>query len=388
VALDQVYLDYNATSPLSVSVSNWLKSGDLNFANPSSQHSAGKSARKEINQTRLKIFKTFNKKEDQTDLFFHSGATEAMVTFAHAFAEEARIRSKKLLICFSKLDHPAVTSLPGLFLGDHVEHFELSLKSDLDYDHQKNLDALKNKKSANPDLIILYHHLWIHNETGFVSPLSELQDFKGIPELYIHVDAVQSPGKIPSWRELEVGDIWSFSAHKFGALKGVGFTLINKDVPFYPLILGGGQQKAMRGGTENPLAIKSIALALFDLELVDVVQTTHYKEEFEAFLEKELSGIGGVVKGSLRNSNTIYFYFNSLSSDITLALFDLNGLMLSAGSACSSGAARPSQVMIQLGLNEMSKNGLRLSMGFSLDRVLLEDLKKRFQEVISKIKSR
>lgn len=384
--LERLYLDYNATSPLSQSVIDWLKSGDVLFANPASQHSHGKASRKLINEARTKIYSTFKRSEKDTKLFFHSGATEAFFTFTYSFSEMARLSGKELLVCYSKIDHPAVTTLADRYWGPHVKFLELKLGSDLSYDHTKNFQIIKDKKENNPDLIVLYHHLWVHNETGFVSPLSELQKLKTIPDVYIHVDAVQVPGKIPEWRDLSVGDIFSFSAHKFGALKGIGFSFFPASLSFVPLISGGGQQTNLRSGTENPQGVRSIALALADLEKVDVVANMKKREDLQKFMEKELSGVGEVLKGKIQNSNTIYFYLNGLSSDIALALFDINGLMISAGSACSSGAAKDSTILLELGKKAEAKNGLRLSMGFQVSDQELQKIKELFQKALGKLK--
>ena len=143
---DRIYLDFNATSPLSPSVQNWLKSGEFHFANPASQHSAGKASRKSINESRAKIFSVFGKSEKETSLFFHSGATEGINTIARSFAEEARLSGKDLLICVSKIDHPAVTSLEENFLGPHVKFLELKRGQDLFYAHEENYKTILDKK--------------------------------------------------------------------------------------------------------------------------------------------------------------------------------------------------------------------------------------------------
>lgn len=384
---DSLYLDFNATSPLSTSVTRWLKSGDVIFANPSSQHTSGKAARKAINESRLRVYDVFSKTEKDSRLFFHSGATEAFLTVAWSMSEIARTSGKKLLICFARTDHPAVTSLRERFWGDHVMIHELALKKDLSYDHVANLKELQGKKASTPELLILYHHLWVHNETGMVSPLEELAPLKQVSDLYLHVDGVQAPGKIPEWGSLTYGDIWTFSGHKFGALKGIGFSFVREGVPFHALFTGGGQQQGMRGGTENPLGVTGLALALNDLLKVDVEKTRAQKEELEKFMKKELQGIGELVTPARRNSNTIYFYLDKLPSDVGLALFDLNGLMLSAGSACSSGAARPSMVLTELGKLEVAKNGLRISLGFQVDEDLLNRVKSRLSHVFNKLRS-
>lgn len=386
VELNRLYLDYNATSPLSASVIDWLKSGEVLFANPASQHSRGKSSRKVINECRTQILKTFSKSESDSSLFFHSGATEAFLTFTYSFSEMARLQGKELLVCYSKIDHPAVTSLAERYWGPHVKFYELKVDRSLNYLHIENLTYLQDQKENRPELIILYHHLWVHNETGFISPLNDLQQFKSIPDLFIHVDAVQAPGKIMNWKDLDEGDVWSFSAHKFGALKGIGFTLMKKNLPFHSLITGGGQQGGLRSGTENPQGVKSIALAFKDLEKVDVALNTSKREAFESFLDKALAGIGGIIRSPAKNSNTVYFYFNKLTSDLGIALFDLHGLELSAGSACSSGSAKASAIMLQRGLGSEARNGIRLSWGFEVSENEIAEIQRRFLLVIEKVK--
>ncbi|MBA2403726.1 MAG: aminotransferase class V-fold PLP-dependent enzyme [Bdellovibrionales bacterium] len=386
VPVKSLYLDYNATSPLSPSVLDWLKSGDFVFANPSSQHSAGKASRKIINESRAQLFSVFSKNEKDNSLFFHSGATEAMITLAYSFSEWARLTGKDLLICYSKLDHPAVTALSERYFGNHVKFLELKINHQLDYVHSANLQMIQDKKDNNPDLIILYHHLWVHNETGSVSPLQPLKLLKAIPDLFIHVDAVQAPGKIPDWNVLDVGDVFTFSGHKFGALKGIGFSFIDKKISFSALISGGGQQSGLRSGTENPQAVKSLSLALNDLLKVDVKKNMLQREKLETFIKAELNGIGGVIEPQMKNSNTIYFYLQNLSSDIALALFDQGGMEISAGSACSSGTAKPSAVMTHLGYKDEVKNGLRLSFGPQVSDSELQLIQDKFQIIVNRIK--
>lgn len=384
--LGRLYLDYNATSPLSKSVSDWLKSGDLIFANPSSQHSDGKSARKLVNETKTQVFETFKQSDKTTNLFFHSGATEGIYSFAHSFAEHARLLGKDLLICFSKVDHPAVQALEERYFGSHVKYFHLERDKKLHYLHDENFETLQDKKDNNPDLIILYHHLWVHNETGFVSPLEELEKFKTIPDLFIHVDAVQAPAKIPEWNLLSCGDIWTFSAHKFGALKGIGFTLFSKNISFHPMIMGGGQQNNLRSGTENIHGLKSLSLALTDARKIDIKKTNDLRLDLVAFMNSELQGIGELILDQNMASNTIYFFLYKYTSDIALALFDLHGIEISAGSACSSGAARPSQVLLQMDHQQTAKNGLRLSLPLESDEELLNRVKQMISPVFNKLR--
>jgi cysteine desulfurase len=383
---DRLYLDYNATSPLSHSVQDWLRSGEVLFANPASQHSDGKASRKLINESRAFIYETFGLREKDYKLFFHSGATEAFHTFTYSFSEMARLNGKELLVCYSRIDHPAVMSLSEKYFGPHVKFYELKRGSNLHYDHAENLNFLRDKKDNNPDLLILYHHLWVHNETGQISSLDELSEIRKIPDLYVHVDGVQAPGKIPRWNVLKGGDVWSFSAHKFGALKGIGFSFFRSDLFFHPFITGGSQQSNLRSGTENVQGVKSIALALKDLRRVNVEENSQRRKKLVEFVKTGLKDLGEVLDDKDMASNTIYFYLHHFPSDIALALFDLHGLEISAGSACSSGTAKPSAVLVQKGLKDTAKNGLRLSMAFENSEEDLNEIMVRLDRVFNKLR--
>jgi len=362
-----------------------LKSGDFLFGNPSSQHQSGKASRKQVNSARDYIFKTFKKSEKETSLFFHSGATESFFTFAHSFAEDCRLKGKNLLICFSNIDHPAVTSLEERFLGAQVRFLHLKRDQKTHYLHEENLAAIKDKKENDPDLVILYHHLWLHNETGFVAPLEELKPFQEIPDLYIHVDSVQAPGKIENWKDLSLGDIWSFSGHKFGALKGTGFTLMRKKIPYHPLFTGGAQQSNLRSGTENPMAVHALELALRDLEKVDVAETRNKVNQVRDILRSLMSGKGDILFETGMASNTIYFFLNNLTSDLGLALFDTNGLMISAGSACSSGSAKESKLLLSMGLKDVARNGLRMSLPMASDAIDEKIIVEKLQQTLARL---
>lgn len=393
----KIYLDYNATSPLSPSVLEWLKCGDFLFANPASQHSHGKLAKKMMNQAKNSITGSFKFHEDpsiplehQDDrLLIHSGATEAFVTFAHSFFEFSKLKKKKLLICFSEIDHPAVTQLMNKNWGPHVSSYLLKRKINLCYDFDFIEKDLLEFKKNEPDAIILYHHLWVHNETGFVSPLEDLSRLRvSLGEnFYIHVDAVQAPGKIRQWQTLKNADIYSFSSHKMGALKGCGFSFFRSSLPFLPLMTGGGQQENLRSGTENTMGVIATSLALKDLQSLDFDLKDQYRNRLVKYLSEKLSSMGAVVDFKNVASNTIYFYFKNLSSDFTLTLFDLHGIELSPGSACASGASKDSLVLKALNLHKFSRNGLRMSLPFTMNENLILEIESRLDDIFSKLEA-
>jgi cysteine desulfurase len=168
-------------------------------------------------------------------------------------------------------------------------------------------------------------------------------------------------------------------------LKGIGFSFFKSDIPFHGMILGGAQQGNLRSGTENVQGIHSIHLALTDLVKVDVNHNLEMRSKLLTFMKKELNGIGEVIDDKHMASNTIYFYLNHYSSDIALALFDVNGIEISAGSACSSGAAKASAILLHKGLQAVAKNGLRLSMGLEVSEEFLNKIEARLHPVFNKL---
>jgi len=362
-----------------------MASGSFIEANPSSQHSSGKLARKVVNQTKAQVFKTFSFAESQFDLFFHSGATEGLVTSALSFYTLAKKKKKKFIIYYSSLDHAAVTQLKVHPLLSDTDFYLLPLTNDLEYDHKEIKSLIE--KTLDSESLALYFHLWVHNETGMISDLESLSYLKSFTDLFLHIDAVQSVGKIQNWNSPPAWiDMVTFSGHKFGALKGVGFSFISKHVEFFPLISGGAQQGNLRSGTENAVGIYSLELALQDAKLRDFVFLQEAHEKMKILLKDQLKRLGGVVLDFRKVApNTIYFYFEKMSSDVALAFFDLNGLELSAGSACSSGTAKESLVLKSLHLDSVSKNGLRLSFNPQIKQEELSELLDLLKVALNKL---
>jgi cysteine desulfurase len=355
--LSRIYFDYNATSPLAPSVTRWLAEGDFFWGNPASQHSTGKYARARLDDVVESLQQTF---QTNHRLFFHSGATEGINTFAQGFPGES------VLFAYSPLDHSAVLTQAQRLR----EHGHMTLALPVDQQGQLRFDeaveALRVAQKLHAPTHTLLNWTWVHNETGVVWPLTEAVRVKAATGCIVHVDAAQAPGKIANWRSLASElDMYSFSSHKFGALKGTGWSFIHPDLALKPLLLGGGQQHGLRSGTENVMAAWSVKLALEEL-----VHSYHAGEaqdlmrEVRRELDGWLRGRGERVcaHAPRLNSNTALFVLYAMPADLSLPLFDLAGLELSAGSACGSGTARPSHVLQALGLGKWARHGLRLSL--------------------------
>ena len=209
-------------------------------------------------------------------------------------------------------------------------------------------------------------------------------------------DSVQTPGKIPGWQSLKNElDAYIYSSHKFGGIKGVGFSFIKDSFDYSSLITGGGQQKGSRSGTENPVGVYTTELALKDL--INGFTKSYVKDlkRIKNLVEKtivECLGEGVIVAREARekNINTISFIIPDTDANLLLMAFDLSGFQVSSGSACSSGSNIPSRILEALGLSEeLTKSGIRISLGkqtasFSDNEV--NELLSRLKNILKKYK--
>ena len=230
---------------------------------------------------------------------------------------------------------------------------------------------------------------YLNNESGVVWPLSLALKIKEATNAFVHVDAVQLVGKIPNWNLLAPAlDAYTFSGHKFGALKGVGFSFVKKDLDFTPLLVGGNQQTGLRAGTENALSIYSIKLALEDFnENFKADELLDAKKYIEAKISELIVGKGEIVaiNSPVRNLNTIFLILHGQKAEVLSAKFDLNGIDLSTGSACSSGIIKENRILMSMGY---SSDDSRASLRFSFSPFMNKsDAVIYFEKIESVLKS-
>jgi cysteine desulfurase len=341
-------------------VINFLQSGDFIFGNPSSIHSTGKKSKKFINETTEYLFNTFKLSQSAFSLVFHSGATEGINSFFKGIALLNFKLKKQCNFYFSTIDHAAVINLEADLkaLGHQVYFFTVDKNGD--FNSSKLIELIKNTTKA--DELAILNYTFVHNESGVVWPLDLALKIKNETGALVHVDAVQVVGKISNWNFLlSELDAYTFSAHKFGAMKSVGFTFLSKKVLISPWIVGGGQQNGSRSGTENALAIYSIKLALMDI--LDSFNPD-VLESSKLLIESSLQGKCIVVAKDAkhRNLNTIFAIFTNRKSSELSARFDLQGVDVSTGSACSSGIIKENRILLNMGFTkEESLSAIRFS---------------------------
>lgn len=357
----RIYLDFNATSPLAETVKSWLARGDFSFANPSSIHSSGKTAKRAVNEVSDFLYEFFGLSEDDFELIYHSGATEGMSMLIQGMAAYNEAHKLPAAFFYASSDHSCVVNQVARIQSKSQRCLELKV------DRQGNLlnEAIDLIQSTEAQTKVL-SYTWVNNETGVVWDLKEAARIKAETNALVIVDAVQAVGKVDDWRVLDPSlDAYTFSGHKFGALKGIGFSFIKKTFKLCPLVMGGGQQSGLRSGTENTIGISSLKIALEELfERQDLRLLQSSKQLIEEKLFDLIQNKGEIVGGlaKKRSHNTICFRLNGVKADQFLTAFDLAGIDVSTGSACSSGAVAPSRVLMAMGFDEaQAKSSLRLS---------------------------
>lgn len=295
---------------------------------------------------------------------YHSGASEGINTIFKGLAFKFFKEKKKVSFFFSTVDHACVVQLKEdlELLGHQVHYFPVD-KNGL-FNQAGLVKNILHETSEGRESYLNY--TFVNNETGVVWPLQWAEEIKKETKAFIHVDAVQAPGKIHNWDQLSPQlDAYTFSGHKFGALKGIGFTFINKALEYFPLIVGGTQQDGQRAGTENALGVHSLKLALLDMkENFKPDEVGKLKNDIEAALVEFIGDKGEVVARSapLRNLNTIFLILYGKKAEILSAKFDMMGVELSTGSACSSGIIKENRILMSMGYSfDNSRSSLRFS---------------------------
>lgn len=353
--MKKIYLDNNATAPLSSAVVEYITIGHFPYVNPASLYQSGKQLNRKLEEAIISIKNQYEGADD-LEIFFHSGASEGVSTFFNLAPHEVMV--------YFESDHPAVHAMAKINKKKGAIVIKLRLTSTGHFNEEELVSALASYK----DKKIYLNYTFVHNETGIVWPLEKAKKLKEKLNCFIHVDCAQAVGKTENWNKLSSSlDMYTFSSHKLGGLKGVGFSLINKNFPFRPLIPGGGQQYGLRGGTLNSMGIMTTDLALKDIHIKQNFNASLLlRGKIETLFKKYLGERGFVVlNDELRAVNTSLLCFREEKGDFLQAKFDMFGIEVSFGSACSSGSIKGSQTMISLGLEEYANNIIRISFGVS-----------------------
>ena len=357
----RTYLDHNATSPLRASAKDAMLKAMDRVGNASSVHGEGRGARKLLDDSREMIAREL-------------GVVAPMVIFTSSGSEANNLALKgapveRLLI--SAIEHPSVIE-SARASGKPVELIPVTGAGVVD------LDALARLLPGPKALISV---MSANNETGVIQPIAGIVALAQTHGALVHTDAVQAFGKLPLNFGLLGADLMTVSAHKLGGPAGIGALIVRDGLPMTPLIHGGGQELRRRAGTENLVAIAGFAAVAAEKRInIKNLRDT---------LESSLEGATIFGAGAERLPNTTYFAMPGMNAETLLMAFDLEGVAVSSGSACSSGKVAKSHVLAAMGVSpELARAAIRVSLGWSTTTDDIEHFTAAWRRILARHKAR
>lgn len=369
----EIYLDANATTPvLPQAREAALAAMAEDFGNPSSIHSTGLKARALMDGVRARARRVLGAGSGK--LLFLSGATEGIQTAVLSTLSALRERSQgPELLLYGATEHKAVP--------EAIRHWNALLGLGL------RLLAIPVGRDGRHDLAWLREHaphaglvctMAANNETGVISDLDGIEAaLAGSAALWM-VDGVQALGKLPLRLAERRIDYAPFSGHKLYAPKGIGLLYVRDGAPFTPLLAGGGQEGALRSGTENMSGIAALGAVLAALEeggsFRDPATQAACRDRLATALQQAFPGLVFNAPPELCLPTTLNFAVPGLSSKLLLDLFDAAEMRVSGGSACSASKAQPSYVLQAMGLPAwQAASAVRLSFGPVADAAFIDE---------------
>lgn len=369
------YLDHNATTPLDERVLEVM----LPFlrercGNPSSRHEYGRATRDAVDRARQQVAAAVN--AHPTEVIFTSGGSEAN----NLFLKGAASCLKPGVLAIGASEHPCVR-LPALQLrAQGWKLLELPLDAD-------GVVAAKHELIAQerPALVSV---MLANNETGAINDIVTLAKAVRAAGAYIHSDAVQALGKIPvDFRALGVHAL-SLSSHKIYGPLGAGALVLDKRVELQPLIAGGGQERGLRSGTENVVAIVGFGKAC-ELLVAEREQRSADMLRLREVLEAGLAGLGARIfaANAPRLPNTSFFAFAGMDGETLVGKLDRAGFALASGAACSSASPEPSRTLLAMSEDpEVARGAVRVSVGRRTRTADVESFLLALRQTVSELK--
>ena len=358
-----IYFDYNATAPLHKNVIKKIQNIKFEeFGNPSSVHRIGRNSKKIVEEARRNILSTLKAKN--YDLIFTSGATESNNLAIKGFIKKNNIKT----IYSLETEHASVIDVVKN-LDIEKKFFKTNSNGTVNL---KEIEELLSKQTSS----FLVSIMFANNESGIIHPITEISKIVKKYNGIIHCDGVQSLGKIEIDLDSLDVDLFSISSHKIGGPTGIGALLINLRNNISPEIIGGGQEKNLRSGTENFLGIVGFSEAINEVKNLTKICNSEIKNNRD-LLETNLKKLSNEIKifgeDTHRLVNTCYFAYPSMTSENQVIALDQKGICVSSGAACSSGKVEPSHVLKAMKVDDKYiHSAIRVSLGWDSTKEQIE----------------
>ena len=374
------YFDNNATTRVAPEVVDAMIPFLREYwGNPSSMYVFGRQVGEHVDQARARVAALIN--AEPREIVFTSCGTESNNSAIHSALVT---QPEKRHVLTTAVEHSANIKFCDLLQKRGFTVTFLPIAPD------GALDLQLLERSIRPDTAIV-SVMWANNETGILFPVREIAAICRRKGVLCHTDAVQTPGKLKiDVRELDV-DFLSLSAHKLHAPKGIGLLYVKRRVKYQPYVVGGGQERGRRGGTENVASIvafgRSAELAMASL--------ADENTRVRALRDKLEDGILGAIPGTSRNGakeprlpNTSNLAFEGVEAEGILMLLDQAGICASSGSACTTGSLDPSHVLTAMGCSAArARSSIRFSLGIYNTDEEVEYLLKHLPGIIAKLRA-
>ncbi|GIV71676.1 cysteine desulfurase family protein [Caldilinea sp.] len=381
-----IYLDHAATTPVRDEVLEVMQQFFAEiYGNPSSIHRAGRQASVLLERSRETLAALLNARPGE--IIFTSGGTESdnAAVRGIALARRASTGANRLIV--SAVEHKAVLETAEDLRGRFG--FQLDILP-VDGEGQVSIDDVASALGDGRN-VALVSVMYANNEIGTIEPIAEIGSLcrsLGVP---LHTDAVQAGGKLPLDVEALQVDALSLGAHKFYGPKGVGLLYLRSGTPFWPQMTGGGQERGRRAGTENVPLIAAMAKALELAEQERVEEEKRLRDLRDHLIGALLESIEGVRLTGAREKrlpNHVSIVVEGAEAEGMLIALDLAGIAASSGSACASGAHRPSHVLEAIGLPpHLAAGALRFSLGRSTTADDIDYLQKILPKIVQRVRT-
>jgi len=354
-----IYLDHAATTPMKQeALEAMLPFFSVSFANASGGYAAARQSRSAIDHARRQTARAIGAKD--SEVYFTSGGTEAnnwaIMGYAHAHPDRKHIIT-------TQIEHHAV-----LHVMEALEHSGYDVTY-LEVDRQGRVVPAALEAAIRPDTLLV-SAMMANNEVGTIQPIQAFAAIAHVHGAAMHTDAIQTVGHIPvDVKDLGV-DFLTMSAHKFGGPKGIGALYAKGGTKLSSLIHGGAQERGMRAGTENVPGIVGMgcALELATVQLCEnAARISALRDEMEALI-RQIPGVRVNADEAERLPGHLHVSIAGISTAAAMMRFDMAGVAVSSGSACTSGAVSASHVMQAMGLTGENQADIRFTLGESNTR--------------------
>lgn len=369
-----IYLDYNASTPLSDKAKEAMQNALNLVGNPSSVHGFGRKVSKEIESAREDIATSINC--DAAYLIFTSGATEAN----NMALKTMRQNHPKGNIYISAIEHDSIRA-PAL--KHKAKILPVTKDGIIDLAALESSLEEDNKHSSAPALVSI---MAANNEIGTIQPIKEISQIAKKYGALFHCDAAQAFGKIPLDFTSTDADFMTISAHKIGGPAGIGVLILKRGIETSPLQYGGGQERKRRPGTENTIGIIGMAAAAKDAisKLDNFAKISKLRDRLEQKCAAAAPEAIFFGQNAPRLPNTSMIALPHINAQTQMMALDLAGYAVSSGAACSSGTVSASHVLTAITDKNIADKAIRISLGLKNTKTELDDFLEIWKKIATK----